>query len=88
MVNQGNRPPRSGGPNSHQGDVKSTGRPDRRPPSAGMPGPGGRGRGTRIEKAKDAQGTVRRLLAYLVQNQTRISRKRYNCGYENTHIRP
>jgi len=33
--------------------------------SAPMPGPGGRGRGARIEKAKDVKGTVRRLLAYL-----------------------
>jgi ATP-binding cassette subfamily B multidrug efflux pump len=30
----------------------------------GMPGPGGRGR-ARIEKARDARGTLRRLLAYL-----------------------
>ena len=29
----------------------------------GMPGPGGRGRGARIERAKDVQGTVRRLLS-------------------------
>ena len=27
-----------------------------------MPGPGGRGRGGRIERAKDVRGTVRRLL--------------------------
>jgi ATP-binding cassette, subfamily B, multidrug efflux pump len=32
---------------------------------APMPGPAGRGRGPRIEKAKDVKGTVRRLLAYL-----------------------
>jgi ATP-binding cassette, subfamily B, multidrug efflux pump len=30
-----------------------------------MPGPGGRGQGARIEKAKDTKKTVRRLLAYL-----------------------
>jgi len=29
----------------------------------GMPGPGGRGRGGRIERAKDVRGTVRRLLS-------------------------
>ena len=33
--------------------------------SPGMPGPGGRGNAPRIERAKDAKGTVRRLLAYL-----------------------
>jgi len=31
----------------------------------GMPGPGGRGRGARIEKARDVRGTLRRLLATL-----------------------
>jgi len=30
-----------------------------------MPGPGGRGFGTRIEKAQDVRGTLRRLLGYL-----------------------
>jgi ATP-binding cassette subfamily B multidrug efflux pump len=32
-------------------------------PIIGMPGPGGRSRGTRIEKAQDVRGTLRRLLA-------------------------
>jgi ATP-binding cassette subfamily B protein len=32
---------------------------------AGMPGPGGRGRGGRIERARDVRGTMRRLLAAL-----------------------
>ena len=31
----------------------------------GMPGPGGRGRGARIEKARDLRGTLRRLLVTL-----------------------
>jgi ATP-binding cassette subfamily B multidrug efflux pump len=31
----------------------------------GMPGPGGRGRGARIEKARDVRGTLRRLLVTL-----------------------
>jgi ATP-binding cassette subfamily B multidrug efflux pump len=31
----------------------------------GMPGPGGRGRGARIEKARDVRGTLRRLLVML-----------------------
>ncbi len=35
------------------------------PPAASVPGPGGRGRGVRIEKAKDVKGTLARLLAYL-----------------------
>jgi ATP-binding cassette subfamily B multidrug efflux pump len=34
-------------------------------PIIGMPGPGGRSRGTRIEKAKDVRGTLLRLLATL-----------------------
>jgi ATP-binding cassette, subfamily B, multidrug efflux pump len=34
-------------------------------PAVSMPGPAGRGRGTRIEKGKDVRGTIRRLLAYL-----------------------
>jgi ATP-binding cassette subfamily B multidrug efflux pump len=33
--------------------------------TTGMPGPGGRHRGTRIEKARDMRGTMRRLLATL-----------------------
>ncbi|MFH1609752.1 MAG: ABC transporter transmembrane domain-containing protein, partial [Candidatus Bipolaricaulota bacterium] len=42
--------------------------PPSRPHAPGMPGPGGGGHGmmgTRIEKARDAQGTLRRLLGYL-----------------------
>ncbi len=42
------------------GDGKTGG-----PPPAQTPGPGGRGRGTRIEKAKDVRGTLLRLLGYL-----------------------
>lgn len=34
-------------------------------PATGMPGPGGRGRGATIEKARDVRGTLRRLLATL-----------------------
>jgi ATP-binding cassette subfamily B multidrug efflux pump len=34
-------------------------------PTAGMPGPGSRHRGTKIEKARDVRGTLRRLLATL-----------------------
>ena len=34
-------------------------------PTTGMPGPGSRHRGTRIEKARDVRGTLRRLLATL-----------------------
>ena len=33
--------------------------------ATGMPGPGGRGRGAKIEKARDMRGTLRRLLATL-----------------------
>jgi len=33
--------------------------------ATGMPGPGGRGRGAKIEKARDVRGTLRRLLATL-----------------------
>jgi len=33
--------------------------------TTGMPGPGGRGRRARIEKARDARGALRRLLATL-----------------------
>lgn len=41
-------------------------RPAAQPFALGMPGPGGRGMlGTRIEKARDVQGTLRRLLSYL-----------------------
>ena len=35
------------------------------PPPTGMPGPGGRHRGARIEKARDVRGTLRRLLVTL-----------------------
>ncbi len=35
------------------------------PPATGMPGPGGRGRTSRIEKARDARGTLRRLVSTL-----------------------
>ena len=35
------------------------------PPVTGMPGPGGRGRTSRIEKARDARGTLRRLVSTL-----------------------
>ncbi len=35
------------------------------PVIAGRPGPGGRGHGAKIEKARDARGTLRRLLVYL-----------------------
>ncbi len=35
------------------------------PPVTGMPGPGGRGRTSRIEKARDTRGTLRRLLTTL-----------------------
>ena len=35
------------------------------PPATGMPGPGGRGRTSRIEKARDTRGTLRRLLSTL-----------------------
>jgi ATP-binding cassette subfamily B multidrug efflux pump len=34
-------------------------------PTTGMPGPGSRHRGTKIEKARDVRGTLRRLLATL-----------------------
>jgi len=34
-------------------------------PTTGMPGPGGRGRGAKIEKARDVRSTLRRLLATL-----------------------
>jgi len=34
-------------------------------PATGMPGPGGRHRGARIEKARDVRGTLRRLLGTL-----------------------
>ena len=34
-------------------------------PATGLPGPGGRHRGTRIEKARDVRGTLHRLLATL-----------------------
>jgi ATP-binding cassette subfamily B multidrug efflux pump len=34
-------------------------------PASGMPGPGGRHRGTRIEKARDVRGTMQRLIATL-----------------------
>ena len=34
-------------------------------PASGMPGPGGRHRGARIEKARDVRSTLRRLLATL-----------------------
>jgi len=34
-------------------------------PATGMPGPGGRGRGAKIEKARDVRTTLRRLLATL-----------------------
>ena len=47
---------------------RPTGQPDTRPaspPVTGMPGPGGRGRTSRIEKARDTRGTLRRLLATL-----------------------
>ena len=35
------------------------------PPATGMPGPGGKHRGARIEKARDMRGTLHRLLATL-----------------------
>ena len=35
------------------------------PPATGMPGPRGRGRTSRIEKARDTRGTLRRLLSTL-----------------------
>ncbi len=35
------------------------------PGGPALPGPGGRGSGVRIERARDVQGTTRRLLAYL-----------------------
>ena len=47
---------------------RPTGQPATRPaspPVTGMPGPGGRGRTSRIEKARDTRGTLRRLLATL-----------------------
>ena len=47
------------GPSGGSGDRRQGQQP------GGMPGPGGRGRGTRIERAKDTKGTIRRLLAYL-----------------------
>ena len=72
MVNQGNRSAQSGGrgprgPRPPQGDGGPAEGSDRKPASAGtgLPGPGGRGQGARIEKAKDSKKTVRRLLAYL-----------------------
>ena len=47
-------------------EVKSD--PKRRsgaPGGPALPGPGGRGRGVQIERARDIQGTTKRLLAYL-----------------------
>jgi ATP-binding cassette subfamily B multidrug efflux pump len=44
---------------------QSTGRQTRQPVIAAGPGPGGRGRGAKIEKARDMRGTLRRLIAYL-----------------------
>jgi ATP-binding cassette subfamily B multidrug efflux pump len=44
---------------------QSTDRQTSRPVIATTPGPGGRGRGARIEKARDMRGTLRRLLVYL-----------------------
>ena len=53
-----------GAAGGQQGPPGGSGSPQQSQPS-GMPGPGGRGQGTRIEHAKDAKGTIRRLLAYL-----------------------
>jgi ATP-binding cassette subfamily B multidrug efflux pump len=44
---------------------QSTERQTSRPVIAARPGPGGRGRGAKIEKARDVRGTMRRLIAYL-----------------------
>jgi ATP-binding cassette subfamily B protein len=49
-------------PTTQQSNNRVTQQPT---PSSGMPGPGGRGRSARIEKAKDVRGTVRRLLSIL-----------------------
>lgn len=47
-------------------DGAPQGGPGARPFGHGMPGPAGRGMmGTRIEKARDVRGTLRRLLSYL-----------------------
>ena len=44
---------------------RQTGQTQQPQRASGMPGPGGRHRGTRIEKARDMRGTMRRLLATL-----------------------
>jgi ATP-binding cassette subfamily B multidrug efflux pump len=44
---------------------QSMDRQTRQPVIAAGPGPGGRGRGAKIEKARDVRGTLRRLIAYL-----------------------
>ncbi|MGC9348511.1 MAG: ABC transporter ATP-binding protein [Anaerolineae bacterium] len=60
MANQ-QRPSRgNGGPSSEGGQ-----REDQGGSPAGVPGPGGRGRGMRIESARDPKATVGRLLGYL-----------------------
>ncbi len=46
-------------------DNQSTNEKPRQPVMAARPGPGGRGRGAKIEKARDARGALRRLLIYL-----------------------
>jgi ATP-binding cassette subfamily B multidrug efflux pump len=44
---------------------RQTGQTQKPQRASGMPGPGGRHRGTRIEKARDVRGTVQRLIATL-----------------------
>ena len=49
--------------------------------SMGLPGPGSRGRGSRIERAKDIKGTTRRLLEYLKNKDiTRYRQLTENLG--------